>query len=265
MANGFKSQEERNKIMDRIRKLLSIANGTCYEEEAATALKMAQGWMANYGLSMTDVELSDSLKEDIIRDNVEGHSKMAHPEQWATQLARAVAVVFDVKFFISCSMRKAKKKFHHYHDGPYYRDILEECSYVTFAGYKSDVEMAKLVYTCLYVGLRAAACKQIPVAGKPRLSFMYGAAERLEERAWAEKTTAEAEPTGRFALVVRSKKDNIDTWLSEHVKLTPSRNRGMSLHSGAYEAGRKHGDSVDLMNREKVKSMPQGALGYRKG
>jgi len=65
MAKQFKNDKERKKIIDRIQKMLAHAEGTQYEAEAETAMKMAQSYMKQYGLSMTDVELGDMLEEPI--------------------------------------------------------------------------------------------------------------------------------------------------------------------------------------------------------
>ena len=42
MAKRFKDDEHRKKILDRIRKILALADGTKFEGEADTAMKMAQ-------------------------------------------------------------------------------------------------------------------------------------------------------------------------------------------------------------------------------
>ena len=230
------------KILDRIRKLLNTANGTSFEGEATTAMRMAQEYMTRHGVSMDDVALAEELKEEIVKEEITeaDNFRSRNPEHWAYTMAMAVAEVFDCKA---------------------YRECYYDYSRVTFAGYKSDVRMAKLVFVCLYIVIRAAAVKHIPQAGRPRLSFMLGVAVRLVERAKEEKQVAQQEPTGRFALVVRSKEANVADWLASRTKLRTAKERRSSIDPNAYDAGRKEGDRMDLMNREKVRSQPTALLG----
>lgn len=238
------TSEDRAKVLERIRKMLAIANSTNFEGEANTAMKMAQDYMAKHGLSLDEVTLSEELAEGIVKEfvDVDDGFKSQDPERWALILSLAVAKVFDVKAF---------------------RTMLFKGSRVTFAGYKSDVQMAKFVYVCMYVAIRAAACKAIPVAGRPRLSFMLGVASRLVERADEEKQTATQEPTGRFELVVRTKQSNIDEWLNARTKLHDSKQRNPNIDPLAYHAGRAHGDRMDMMNREKVSQKPTAGIEYK--
>lgn len=231
------------KILERIKKLLNTANGTDFEGEAATALKMAQDYMTKYGVSLNDVELAEELGEEIVKEEVgeEDNFRSKNPERWSMYLAMAVAIVFDCKAFQSMHYKRSS---------------------VTFVGYKSDVKMAKLVFVCLYVVVRAAAVKNIKEAGRPRLSFMLGVAYRLIERAKEEKDSSEKEPTGRFALVVRTKVQNIQDWEKKHVNAVKASASKARIDPFAFCAGKSHGDKIDLMNREKVKQQPQGALPY---
>lgn len=62
-----------DKIYDKISKLLSLANGSNFEDESNTALNMANALMEQYGISMTEIDeksreseygkLTNSLKE----------------------------------------------------------------------------------------------------------------------------------------------------------------------------------------------------------
>lgn len=237
MAKEFKDKKHKGKILDRIQKLLNVAGGTKYEEEANTAMKMAQNYMKSYGLSLTDVELQKELLEEIVELPLKDHSRMRNPERWARVLSAAVAVVFDCRVYRKCS----------------WDDDFEEASWMVFVGYSSDVEFAKVVFMTLYTATRASACKKFPKgAGKIRLSFMLGVSMRLLERAWEEKEVAKEEPSGRYALIVTSKDDNIRNWQNEKLDLSNDKPRSASVNSEAFKAGTKHANSVDLMNKEKV-------------
>lgn len=232
----FNSEKEKAKILDRISKLLSVANGTQYEEEAKTAMRMAQSYMKQYGLSLSDVELQKELEEEIGCEELDEHTKARNPERWSKLLAKAVGTIFDCSSYtrVHCSGTQRASK-------------------LIFAGYKSDVKFAKLLFTTLYVGIRATACKSLPEgAGKPRLSFMYGVAERLLERAKIEKRGAEQESTGRYALVVVERSKRVANWLKANTNLRYTNHRHVSFDSRAYYKGREYGNNIDLMSRKKV-------------
>lgn len=233
MADKFKDEKHRAKILDRIKKLLAVANGTNYEAEAATALRMAQSYMSSYGLDMTDVELQDDLAGEIVELVLDEHNNRLNPEHWEQVLCLAVGTVFDCK----------PVRFHY--------DRTR--SKMAFVGFKKDVGMAKIVFSSLYVSCRAAACRALPTGnGRPRLSFMYGVAERLYERAAAEKEKAKEEPTGRFALIVVEKAKQVENWTEDNMNLRTQKLRERKLDADAYRKGREHANSMDLMNREKV-------------
>ena len=239
MTKRFKDEKHKAKILDRIQKLLNTAKGTKFEAEAETAMRMAQGYMKSYGVSMTEVELQEDLKGEIVHEILDKHSKMRNPEKWECYLCIAVAIIFD------CEAIRIIDPYKRWDRGT---------SKMSFTGYKEDVEMAKTVFTVLYVATRAAACKILPKgAGKPRLSFMMGVATTLVVRAKAEKKEARKEPTGRYDLVVVEKSKVVSSWVSENVgKIKNSNRRAMQMDAEAYEKGRKFGKGLDLMNKEKV-------------
>ena len=239
----FKNEEERKKIMDRIKKILALANGTSFQGEAETAMRMAQGYMTSYGLSMTDIEIGEALDEAIVSEPIDRKSS---PHQWERILGLAVAVVTDTKSYEKCS-----------HNG----------SRLMFMGYKSDVDFAKILFLTMLVAIRMAAQGKYgkdKIYSHHRLSFRYGCAVRLGERAEEEKqTVVQAQENNRFALVVVEKKNRIDLWAKENLNLqNRSRKNGTSLNKEAYGQGRNHANNMDLMNRPKVSSQSTLTLGH---
>ena len=228
------------KILERIKKLLNLANGTNFEDEASTAMRMAQEYMTKHGVSLSDLELAEELKEDIVKEYVteEDGFRSKNPERWALYLSMTVAVLCDCET---------------------YRYVRRTgTSNITFVGYASDVELAKVLFICFYVAIRAAAVNNIREAGKKRLSFMLGVSLRLLERARAEKAEAKKEPTGRYDIVVRSKQTSIKEWMkAEAINLKDTHSRA-SHDQAAFEKGRAFGDTMDLMNKKHIK---KGALG----
>lgn len=58
------------KILDRIRKLLRLSEGTHSAEEAHSALLMAQRLMAEHGLSMQQVRLAKEVREEVVHGEI---------------------------------------------------------------------------------------------------------------------------------------------------------------------------------------------------
>lgn len=240
-AKKFKNEEERKKILDRIKKILALANGTSFEGEANTAMKMAQSYMTQYGLSMTDVEIGEALDEAIVTEAVD----RKNPHQWERILGLAVAVVTDTKS---------------------YTKMLAQGSILMFMGYKSDVDFAKVLYSVLFVAVKSDSYKKFGREKQDRndrLSFRFGCAIRLEERATEEKEVAvKTEGNKQFALVVVEKKNRIDMWAEENLNLQNSKNRSrVTLNPVALAMGKAHANNMDLMNKSKVKDNSTLAIG----
>ncbi len=238
----FKNEDERKKILERIKKILAVAKGTPFEGEADTAMKMAQSYMSQYGLSMTDVEVGDMLNEEIVHENVE---REISPETWEKILCSAVGVVCDCKAVENMGWRSSR---------------------MSFIGFKSDVGMAKILFSCLYVGVNSSARKTFPDDRSARKSFRYGCALRLLERAKMEKVEAVKEPTGRYELVIVAKKDKVQKWAEENKNLKNANSKSrQNINPIGFFAGKAHANKMDLMNKEKVEDKTVLALGHSKG
>lgn len=238
----FKNEAERSKILDRIKKILALAKGTNFEGEADTAMKMAQSYMTQYGLSMTDVEIGESLDEEIVSEPVD----RKNPNNWEWLLGLAVATVTDTKAYIS-HLRVGR--------------ILK------FMGYKSDVDFAKVLYSVLYVATKTASYAKFGREKEDRnirFSFRVGCAVRLDERATEEKQTiVKEESNNRFALVVVEKKNRIQMWAEKNLNLQISKSRSKTqLNPVGFAMGKIHANNMDLMNKSKVENNSALAIGH---
>lgn len=238
----FKSEAERTKILDRIKKILALANGTSFEGEANTAMKMAQSYMTQYGLSMTDIEIGEALDEEIISEPVD----RKNPNNWEWLLGLAVATVTDTKAYIS---------------------HLSQGKVLKFIGYKSDVDFAKVLYSVLYVAIKTASYSKFGREKEDRnmrLSFRVGCAVRLDERATEEKqVVVKAQENNRFALVVVEKKNRIDLWTKDNLNLRSTKPRPRTaLNAVGFHMGKAHANTMDMMNKQKVENNSALAIGH---
>lgn len=118
---------DKEKIIKKIQHILNkTTEKGATEEEAQSAMLMAQKLMAKYGLEMTDIEITTTDKEtkkEIVEGEATDSIKLAW---WHKSLAKIIADNFRCRHFYYKSY------------GGYYQ--------VVFFGFKEDVEIAKMVY-----------------------------------------------------------------------------------------------------------------------
>jgi len=229
----FENQKHKDKIIDRIQKILNHANGSQYEAEASTAMKMAQSYMKQYGLSLSDVELKEQLEEAILKELSE-HNLRKKTDKWEIFLAMAIGDIFDCKIILS-------KRY--------------KASYIMFIGYQKDIQLCKATFKMMYQSAKSEAYKQFPRNMKlQRKSFLIGLSHRLEDRALEEKLSAKKEATGKYALMVIGKEKQIDNWIDKEMNITTRKRKRntTTIDQGAYNKGRQHANTLDINNRSKL-------------
>lgn len=96
MADFTKEQ-----AIDKIKKLLRLANGTNFEQEAATAMNMLRDLLAKHNLSMSEIENEDKrVKQSSIDDLVKNPFKQSKGN-WQTQLMMVIAEYCKCRVLIS--------------------------------------------------------------------------------------------------------------------------------------------------------------------
>lgn len=117
------SAEKREKMVEKIKKMMALAENNPSEEEALAAALQAHKLMVKYNIHEEEVSLEE-VKEDIV--SVFSQQKYnSHLKAWRKQLGATVARAFRCKCYISG------------HD-------------VVFRGYKDDAQLALDVYMMLY-------------------------------------------------------------------------------------------------------------------
>ena len=86
--------DNRTKLIDKVRKLLSMAeHSASNENEAATALRQAEKLMREHDIAHSELEASKLRADDMIR----GDTDERRNSRWVWQLAWAAANVTDTK------------------------------------------------------------------------------------------------------------------------------------------------------------------------
>ena len=122
------------KIIEKIKNLLDLANNNPSENEAIAAALKAQELMAKYDIEIAEVE-GREVDEEIVKEYIQFKENTGYCIKWRFQLASIIADNFKVKTF-----RNNKKT-------------------VVFYGFKSDVMIATSVFNYLFEAGNKLSCK----------------------------------------------------------------------------------------------------------
>lgn len=117
------SDEKREKMIEKIKKMMALAENNPSEEEALSAALQAHKLMVKYNIHEEDVSLEEVKDEITSIFSEQKHN--AHLMAWRKQLGAVVAKAFRCKCYISG------------------QDVV-------FRGYKDDAQLALEVYLMLY-------------------------------------------------------------------------------------------------------------------
>jgi len=120
---------DRHKIIDKIHKCLRLSESG-NANEAASALRQAQGMMRKYGICQTDLQLAN------VQEASATSGGYYNPPYWAVALSELVAQAFDCRAYIS------RREDQH----PQFR----------FIGVEYAAQVAAYTFTILYRQLRRA-------------------------------------------------------------------------------------------------------------
>jgi hypothetical protein len=97
-------EENKEKILDRIAKLLTLAEDQKDKPEGDTARKLASKLMAKYRIAESEVDLSNKNSSDIVEDGQGwvGLNDEGGKRQWVADLGGYIAKTFDCKLWMSC-------------------------------------------------------------------------------------------------------------------------------------------------------------------
>ena len=205
------SEEKREKMIEKIKKMLALAENNPSEEEALSAALQAQKLMAKYNIHEEDVSLEE-VKEDI--DSVFSDQKYnSHLKAWRKQLGVVVAKAFRCKCYVDG------------HD-------------VVFRGYKDDAKLALDVYLMLYnVGnsiAKAAKISQKKSTGTQKgaynsvaLGFLCGVRDAFNEQC--------------TALMIVTPKEVEEDWTNFSSNMRKSKSSIKSCNKELYDKGYSEG------------------------
>ena len=215
---------EANPIIEKIRKLLALANSS-NEHEAALAAAHAQRLLSEHNLAMADIE---SEQKPQSADKVEAQVSKVLPK-WVRHLIYGVCITFDCQ------------AIHHPATGK-----------MTFIGVGADVQIAAYTFAYLDKTVRrlCSGYMKVHVSGDvssrhrelKRQSYYLGAVSTIISRLREQKAVT---PTTPGALVP-VKEALIRKAMSEIGPTRTVRNRRSYIDSHAYTKGQQDGHTVGI-------------------
>jgi|SRR3989304_7217827 len=235
-ANDVPTADDQEKIIERIRKLLNLAdkskNNMQGETEAAFAA--AQKLMAEHNLSISDVEFKKQQEEGIKEGSVE--QTKAYTAQWEKDLAHVIDKLCSTKHFYR--IRRSNNWTG--------RNVV-----VTFVGIQQDITLAKEIYTILQKQIKRMASKR-DYSGADARHFCLGVVLTLLDRARQEFAGLTPQQVTKCKDMVVVKDALVKAYFNK-LDLRTARSSGASVNPAAFDAGREAGKNVSLNFRKTIR------------
>lgn len=96
-------------IFDKIQKLLNLGNGSGFKGESDMALKKAYDLMAQYNVSMKDLE-QNTLENTLGKLGIHAHDDLKKYYKWELQIASYLSDLFNCRIVLNCVGNKKRVK-----------------------------------------------------------------------------------------------------------------------------------------------------------
>jgi uncharacterized protein DUF2786 len=215
---------DKTPIIDKIKKLLALAN-SCNEHEAALAAAHAQRLLAAHNLAMADITASDRPEQ---ADRVETDVARSLPK-WIRHLSAGVSSAFDCQ------------AIHHPATGK-----------MTFIGVGADVQVAAYTFTYLdrtvrklcagYLKLHAGTAIAVRQRELLRHSYYLGVVSTITRQLYDQKKQTPVTP----GTLVPVKEGLIRKAINEMGPIRTIRSRRSYINATAYNQGQADGQQVSI-------------------
>ena len=223
-----------DKILDKIRNLLELAEDGGNDEESQTALLMAQKLMLKHKVSQQD--LHAVTLDQIITKSLSIYKNIYW---WEKRLAQTIATNFRIMFYLQSSrfphQRKTQRK-------------------IVFMGYQEDVELAYQVFFLAeeamkhHAALHLAEMKTVDPhlqTGEERRAYYQGFLDGLAKRFESQRAAMSAE-NADYALVIQVPSE-VQTAFQQQVNgKIVFKQPASAYEAAAYQAGYDRGQQLEL-------------------
>lgn len=232
---------EREKITNRIRKLLALADNNNSVEEAALAASRAQELMLRHQIEVADVEQTDeeeaAANELVIGEFFEGRQR----SPWKARLWWGTCAAYNCDAYVwngSSHTNRAKKEKH-------------TVRYAA-AGRKANIEAATYTYKWLKKVILVLAQKEYHHSARRLIrSFCIGAAEMVAERLKVNRKDIYRSVSSTALIRADEDLSSIkaaapDLFKETGLNVGPGKGSATHVESGAYHSGRAAGADIPL-------------------
>lgn len=262
------NKEEREKLLDKVRKLFALATSP-NEAEALAAATKARELMAKYNLSqgeLTEAELGDLA--EIVEEIAECEFEKKFPA-WVGTVAHGISLLYRTEHYVTWKRSGRETRTGNFRPIKNFK--------LVFVGAKDDVSAAS--YLMAYI-LRSSSSwakeyytNRCPSYEKQQFSrkaiyknYFMGLArrihQRLEEEAKRFGKMEESDPNCK-ALVVRKEQNLKDYMEEEHDDLKKMRVQKYNPHMDAFNSGFRDGDRVHLSGDNHKIQAPQARITHQ--
>ena len=235
-------------VLERIQKILNLANKDTNDNdhEALLAMERAHALMRRHGLSLADIETTNSDDIDVTVSSWSDDERSQY-DTWVRLLAGASCRLFGVTNILhrSGASNKYRVKF-------------------SFIGEETDVELARSVWPWLVKYCRAACKKHFSGSWNARHrsfaeSFAVTVSGRVDEiveesKVATQQATSENKEEQQWGLVIHAKEQAVALYMDDHY---PNLKKGKARLGGKYDpaagnAGSAEGKKVNLNFRSQI-------------
>lgn len=227
------TNEQLNKVLDKVRKLKALADPdrNTSEHEIAAALAMARKLMIDYGIEESQLDLNTETVNDLTGSEIFDTGK-SNNQAWILALARVISRFFECRYYI-----KSPERCSYFRGGP---GKAKGTIRLVFYGLRSNVEIAN--YAMQSVTNQILALSKAYKTGADDISYgrrakgeykdglVEGLANHLRSVKAAEKDGNQAQQI--TALAIRSDSAAVDYLKKAGIKLGNSSYRDNTRGTG---------------------------------
>lgn len=227
---------QNEKILDKIRNLLTLAEDGGNDDESQTALLIAQKLMLKYKISQND--LNEGGRQEIIIKSLSVYKRIYW---WEKILVKIIAENFRVMFYIQSNRL------------PHQTSVQRK---LVLMGYPEDVELAYEVFHLAAEAMRHFASLTIQTNKSDKLStatlrksYYQGFLDGLDSKFQAQRE-ALAKENEKYALIVQTPQEVKDKFNEEIKGSLAFKRPELLIHNQAYNEGYDKGQTMDFETKK---------------
>lgn len=225
-----------DKILEKIKNLLSLAEDGGNDEESQTALLMAQKLMLKHKISQD--ELNEGGRQEIIIKSLSVYKRLYW---WEKVLIKIIAENFRVMFYVQSNRL------------PHQKSVQRK---LVLMGYPEDVELAYEVFYLAADSMKHYAGVHIKEnieeskegQGQRRKSYYQGFMDGLHHK-FAQQREEMADSNEKYALIIQVPQDVVDKFNQEINGSLAFKHPNLNRENNAYYDGYDKGSSISLTNK----------------